>query len=233
MNKIRKGDEVVVLEIDFKIYLPKDRSAAISLTDMDGNPGFTLDFSNDSLYLLAFLDYIDFDPHLMATPAKVKQDDWNDISLVFSPATNRIMVKLNGLTLLNAVDAAQTGYTYLDFSTLDVITAFGLRTEFYVDDIVYRRIPTVPNLQSKTTLPNVASITPNPANEQLVISPDVATRDAWQVRLLNNLGQAVLTQQGNENAPLTIAINDYKSGIYFVEFKSETAQWTKKVVIQH
>ena len=165
--------------------------------------------------------------------AKAKQDNWNDISLVFNAATNKIVVKLNGQTLLDAVDASQTGYSFLDFSTFDVITEFSLRTEYFVDDIVYRRLPNAAFAERKSQHPVLATISPNPANEQIVISPDLATRDAWQVRLLNNIGQVILTERGNAEVPLTVATSNYQSGIYFVEFKSETEQWTKKVVIRH
>ena len=143
------------------------------------------------------------------------------------------MVKLNGKTILDKVDPLQTGYTFLEFGTYDIITEFGLRAEYYIDDILYKRIPNVAIAQPEAKRLNVATISPNPANEELVISPDLATRTAWQVRLLNSVGQVVLTQQGNADSSLTIATNAYKSGVYFVEFKSETAQWTKKVVIQH
>jgi hypothetical protein len=59
------------------------------------------------------------------------------------------------------------------------------------------------------------------------------TTEDWQVRLINQLGQVVETQRGSASTPIELNTTDYKSGIYVVDFQSETTKWTKKVMIKH
>jgi hypothetical protein len=205
----------------------------VSIDNADGNGGFTMDFSGDSLYLLAYADYGTLDPHLMRTPVKYKQDDWNDISLIFNATTNKMTLKLNNVQILNAVDADQTGYEFLEFYAGDIASGFTTRGEFYIDDIVYRRIPNIPQVQPEhVSMPN-ASISPNPANEKFVVSPDINTLDAWQIQLINSVGQVVLTRTGVGATPLEIATGDFAQGVYIVDYQSDATRWTKKLVIRH
>jgi Secretion system C-terminal sorting domain len=220
-------------QIDFKVYVPKNRSGMIQLDDKDGNGGFTMDFSNDSLYLLEFPDYATLDLHLMRTPVKYNQDDWNDISLVFNAATHKMTLKLNNVQILNAVDAAQVGYGFLEFYAADIVSGFTVQSEFFIDDIVYRSLPNERPVAEFLKKNKTIDISPNPANERLTISPDVNTSDAWQIKLLNNVGQIVATHKGVGASSIDIATQDFNSGMYIVEFQSDETRWTKKVVIQH
>ena len=220
-------------QIDFKIYVPKNKSGWVSIDDADGNNGFTMDFSGDSLYLLSHLDFATFDLNPIGKAVTFKSDDWNDVSLVFNAATNRIILKWNNVQILNAIDAAQTGYAFLEFYGGDFVTAFTTPSEFYIDDIVYRRIPNIPQVQIEGKSLLNATVSPNPADEKLVISPDHQTTENWQVRLINQLGQVIETQRGSASTPIELNTIDYQSGIYVVDFQSETTKWTKKVMIKH
>jgi hypothetical protein len=223
-----------IFQVDFKVYVPQNRGGMISIDDEVGNAGFTLDFSLDSLYLLAFPDYSTGDLHPLGKAVIYKQDDWNDVSLMFNAATNRIMVKLNNVQVLNAVNAAQTGYAFLEFYATDIASFFSLKGEFYIDDIVYRRLPSEPeSVIAPKKDPSVAGVFPNPADEKLTISPDSNTIENWQVRLINPLGQVVETQRGAASTPIEFNTTTYQSGIYVVDFQSETTRWTKKVVVKH
>ena len=143
-------------------------------------------------------------------------------------------VKLNGKTILNnVVNKSQTGYAFLDFTTLDIITEFEAASDYFIDDVVYKKLPNTNLLAEKSKLGAYTAISPNPANDQIVVSPDINTQGAWQVRLLNNLGQLISRETGTAESPLVIETSAYKSGMYFIDFQSEGAHWTKKVVIQH
>ncbi len=222
-------------QIDFKIYVPKTNSGSVIINDIDGNPGFTMNFSTDSLYLLAYLDYATFELHPMGTPAKYKIDDWNDISLVFNAATNKMTLKLNNVQILNAIDAANMGFAFLEFYAFDFVNTSAYITEYYIDDIVYRRIPASaePELAAAKQTPSVIGVSPNPANEVLHIAPDAKMTEDWTVRLINSLGQVVATERSSASTPIDFHTIDLKSGIYIVDFKSETVKWTKKVMIKH
>jgi Secretion system C-terminal sorting domain len=220
-------------QLDFKVYLSKNKSGMISLDDEFANTGFTMDFSGDSLYLLGNIDYVSTDLNLMRKPVTYKQDDWNDLSLIFNAATNKIQLKLNNVQILNAVNAAQLGYKYLEFFGADYLTNFSSLSEFFIDDIVYRRLPDERPLVEFLKKNKTMDISPNPANERLTLSPDVNTTDAWQIKLLNNVGQVIATHKGVGASSIEIATQDFNSGMYIVEFQSEETRWTKKVVIQH
>ena len=222
-------------QLDFKVYMPKNRGGMISIDDADGFNGFTMDFSGDSLYLLSNIDFSSTDLNFMRSAVTYKQDDWNDVSLSFNAATNKIQLKLNNLQILNAVDAAQTGYKYLEFFAADYLTNFASTGEFYIDDIVYKRVPPLaepPVVDTHPTIAN-ATVSPNPANEKLLVTPDQRTTEDWQVRLINQLGQVIETQRGSASTPIEFNTMDYQSGIYVVDFQSETTKWTKKVMIKH
>ena len=220
-------------QLDFTIYVPKNRSGMIMVDDVNGNAGFAMNFSTDSLYLLSFLDYATFDLNLIGTTVKYKQDDWNAISLTFNVATNKMTLKLNNVPILDAIDAAQPGYGFLEFWAADFVSGLTAPSEFYIDDIVYRRIPDVQELKTAAKKPLMASIAPNPANERLLITPEADTDTDWQVRLLNNVGQLVLTQKSSGSTPIEMATQNLNAGVYVLEFQSHETRWTKKVVIQH
>lgn len=219
-------------QIDFKVYLPKNTDGFISLDDVDGYPGFTMLFAGDSVYLQEYLDFMTFELHPIGQPSKCKPNDWNDVSLVFDAATHKTTLQLNNKTLFNDINV-QNGYKFLDFAAFAPYTYSNTASDLFIDDIVYRRIPNVAQAQAATKTIETATISPNPANERLVISPDINTRDAWQIQLRNSFGQVVSTHTGVGSSPLEIAVSDYTSGVYIVEYQSETARWTKKVVVQH
>lgn len=139
----------------------------------------------------------------------------------------------NTVAKFNAANVGTIVKTLPDFAAFAPYTYSNTASDLFIDDIVYRRIPNVAQAQAATKTIETATISPNPANERLVISPDINTRDAWQIQLRNSFGQVVSTHTGVGSSPLEIAVSDYTSGVYIVEYQSETARWTKKVVVQH
>jgi hypothetical protein len=73
---------------------------------------------------------------------------------------------------------------------------------------------------------------PNPAKDALYIE-GIETKNDWQIKLLNNVGQVVATHKGMGASSIEITTQDFNSGMYIVEFQSDETRWTKKVVIQH
>ena len=219
-------------QMDFKVYLPKTTDGFIDLVDAEGYPGFGMLFSGDSVSVQGYLDFDTFEPHIIGSATKYKQNDWNDVSIIFDAATNNTLFKFNNKTLFEGINA-QNGYSFLEFGAFLPFSFANKYSEFFIDDIVYRRIPNAAQAQAATKSNVTANISPNPANERLVISPDINTRDAWQVQLRNSFGQVVSTHTGVGSSPLEIAVSDYTSGVYIVEYQSETTRWTKKVVVQH
>jgi hypothetical protein len=221
-------------QLDFRMYIPKRNSGYIGFADTARN-SFTLLFKNDSLSFLSRINYNTFVPQRIGTTVAYRQDNWNDVSLVFNAATKRITVRVNNATVFSDINKDQKGFGFLELGALDLNELFPKTSEFFVDDIVYRRIPNQPVVQEEVplSLSTIATVSPNPAHEKIRVSPDAQTRDNWQIRLINTLGQVMTTQQGSAATPVEIGINDYKSGMYIVEFQSASTRWTKKVMIQH
>jgi hypothetical protein len=218
-------------QIRFKMYVPANRSALISLDDLAGNTGFTMAFSGDSLYMYKKVNYQTLEePVLMSEPIAYTHDDWNDVSLTFNAQTKQTQVRWNQTLIVNAVNNLQLGYGWLNFSWLDIIK--GNQVEYFIDDIVYQHEDA--QLRKKTDLVEAtATISPNPANERILVSPNDNTNETWEVRLVNHLGQVVLTQVGRADSPIELVTNNCISGIYMLEFQSEKVRWAKKVMIQH
>ena len=220
-------------QLDFRMYIPKRNSGYIGFADTARN-SFTLLFKNDSLSFLSSINYNTFQPQRIGTTVAYRQDNWNDISLVFNATTKKITVKVNNATVFSDINKGQKGFGFLELGALDINELFPKTSEFFIDDLVYRRIPNQPQIQElPNSLSEIAVVSPNPAHEKLMIAPDANTRDNWQIRLINAFGQVRATQQGSAATPIEIATNDYKSGIYIVEFQSASTRWTKKVMIQH
>ena len=220
-------------QIDFRMYVPKNRSAVISLDDSTSRSGFTLDFSNDVLSVLSFIDYFTLKPNLLGKSVKYKQDDWNAISIVFNAKTNKIALKLNNLLVLDVVNPAQTGYGFLDLSANDVISRFNLKTEFYVDNITYKRIPTTFNLTQNNALNATTRISPNPANDKINVSIDQEKDSNWTMRMFNTVGQIVFTQSGESSQTLQIDSRNLQNGLYILEIQTASERKTERVVVQH
>jgi hypothetical protein len=220
-------------QLDFRMYIPKRNSGYIGFADTARN-SFTMLFKNDSLSFLSRINYTTFSPQRIGTTVAYRQDNWNDVSLVFNAATKKITVKVNNATVFSDINKDQKGFGFLEMGALDINELFPKTSEFFIDDIVYRRIPNQPQIQEVPQFAStVATISPNPAHEKISISPDAQTRDNWQIRLINSLGQVMTTQKGSGATPMEIATNEYKSGFYIVEFQSASTRWTKKVMVQH
>ena len=222
-------------EMSFKIYISKNKSAVISFmdtTDVSNVWHFTLDFSKGNLYILETLD---IGTELPSTPVAYRSNDWNDVSIVFNAATKKMTVKLNNSSVFNAVVASQGSFPFLDFNTYDAISGYTNESEYFIDDLVYRRIANTESLLPQTGANTSAyrSISPNPANETMVFATDDQTKGDWQVRLINTVGQVVFQKNGTDAQSIDISTAAYKTGIYVVEFKSDSEHWTQKVVIQH
>ncbi len=219
-------------QIRFKMYVPSNRGALISLDDLAGNAGFTMAFSGDSLYMYKKVNYNTLEePILMNEPVAYTHNDWNEVSLTFNAQTKQTQVHWNQALVLNAVDDAQSGYGWLNFSWLDIVK--NNQVEYFIDDIVYQREDTEELRKKAASMDATATISPNPANDRILISPNGNMGETWEVRLVNHLGQVLLTQVGRADSPMELVTNNCISGIYMLEFQSEKVKWAKKVMIQH
>jgi hypothetical protein len=219
-------------QIDFKMYIPHNTGGNVDFLDHDGNPGMGIYYS-DSIYFATGFDYVTLMPIIAGKGMGYKMDDWNDVSIMFNAATNKTMWKFNNKTLFDGTVADNPGYAYLEFLAIDVFTQSNV-SEMFIDDIVYRRVtPAEPPVVDTHPTVAKATVSPNPANEKLLVTPDHRTTEDWQVRLINQLGQVVETQRGSASTPIEFSTINYQSGIYVVDFQSETTKWTKKVMIKH
>jgi hypothetical protein len=211
-------------QLDYKIYVPTDNAAYISFADL------TLNFS-DALTLSSF-DATTFENISLGDTIAYRKDDWNDISLFYNIETKQVILKVNDAKVFDAPNELHLDSTflYLAVSTENILKNI---PHFFIDDIVYRHIPATQALKTVAKKPLMASISPNPANEKLLITPDVDTEANWQVRLLNNVGQLVSTQKSTGSTPIEMVTQNLNAGVYIVEFQSNNTRWTKKVVIQH
>jgi hypothetical protein len=219
-------------QIDFKMYIPHNTGGNVDFLDHDGNPGMGIYYS-DSIYFATGFDYMTLTPIIAGKGMGYNMDDWNDVSIMFNAETNKTMWKFNNKTLFDGTVADNPGYAVLEFLAIDVFTQSNV-SEMFIDDIVYRRVtPAEPPVVGTHPTVAKATVSPNPANEKLMVTPDHRTTEDWQVRLINQLGQVVETQRGSASTPIELNTTHYQSGIYVVDFQSETTKWTKKVMIKH
>lgn len=83
----------------------------------------------------------------------------------------------------------------------------------------------------KETLEQV-SIYPNPAQNFLHVDLTQSAEHINQIRILNSMGQMIAMQNiSNNESFITIPLEQYANGIYFVQLFSETGISTKKIII--
>jgi hypothetical protein len=188
-----------------------------------GAPGFTLYFG-DSLMVSSHFDLNTGQIIFTGNKTYYDKNQWNDISIIFNPETKKITAKINSKVVYDAINKNQEGFGFVGFEGVD----YTLNTPeppalsmILLDNILYRKLPAT------------ATISPNPANEILRITPDVDMTADWQVRLLNSMGQVVATQKSTGSSPIEIETHDMKVGMYIVDFQSDATRWTKKVVVAH
>ena len=77
------------------------------------------------------------------------------------------------------------------------------------------------------------AISPNPAVDKLTIAIYPATEKDWSVRVLNSIGQTVISQKGQNTQLLDLDVKNLEAGLYIVEYLSDGDRKIEKVLIQH
>jgi Secretion system C-terminal sorting domain len=138
--------------------------------------------------------------------------------------------------VFDEIDEAQGSFSFVDIEALNLVGEFLETSELFIDDIVYSALPEAKSLEEplKEEL-NLAfaTVSPNPASEKILLTPDSKTEDAWQVQVLNSVGQVVLAKKSVGATPFEIDVHDVKAGLYILEFQSDNTRWAKKIVVQH
>lgn len=74
-------------------------------------------------------------------------------------------------------------------------------------------------------------VSPNPAKDKILVS--INTDASWSIRVLNNIGQTVFTQNGQNNQQLEVDTHFFENGLYLVDYQSEGKRNVEKIVVQH
>ncbi len=225
-----------IIQLDFKTYIPAGHPAFFAADGSDFVPRFS-GFFTDSLRFIAGLNPMTGEPIPLGRAIAYPQNRWNDVSVTFNITGKRVSVRLNGATVFDGTTPIDLDIPRVQFGAFD---PFGSTppeyniNEMFIDDVIVRRVtPAEPPVLGTPSTNARAVVSPNPANEKLMVIPDDRTTEDWQVRLINQLGQVVETQRGSASTPIEFNTINYQSGIYVVDFQSETMKWTKKVVIKH
>lgn len=78
---------------------------------------------------------------------------------------------------------------------------------------------------------NKLDLFPNPTNNQITIQASTELKDA-EIRIVNALGETVLTQNTNDATSLTIDVGALSNGIYFVQIFSNNKMYNQKFIKQ-
>ncbi len=120
-----------------------------------------------------------------------------------------------------SIDVTQSG-------TYSVTTTDFLNCESDTSAIVYFEICNV-GLEESLIKPSF-NLYPNPTNGSFTISSISGNFTSYDLRIINLLGQTVLTKTGqSSNASMTLSLD--KKGVYFVELTDGTKRLRKKLVI--
>lgn len=76
-------------------------------------------------------------------------------------------------------------------------------------------------------------ISPNPAKDKAVIVLDDKKDAAWEVDIVNSLGQVVFSKKEQRNGLLELNTEGYKNGLYMVRLTNGAEKRVEKFVVQH
>ncbi len=74
-------------------------------------------------------------------------------------------------------------------------------------------------------------IFPNPASDIITIQSNFDLKNA-EIKIINVLGEVVFSQNINKTKTATLNVEELKSGIYFIQLKSENIFYTQKIIKQ-
>ncbi len=87
--------------------------------------------------------------------------------------------------------------------------------------------------ENRVQLSPIVALYPNPVANFLTVGINAPLKSEWQVRLLNNLGQAAYVYTGRETQRFDINVKSFNSGLYFLEYTEGGNKKVEKVMIQH
>ena len=85
----------------------------------------------------------------------------------------------------------------------------------------------------ENTLANLVQMYPNPTSTIVSIQIDSSINDTIDIQIMNSLGQIIdeINQAVDANTTI-IDVNNYQSGLYFVNIAAGNLQTTKKLIIK-
>ncbi len=83
---------------------------------------------------------------------------------------------------------------------------------------------------SSFAIGNLFSITPNPANDKLMIRFNGQTFSEVNIRIMDVIGKEVLNDRMNESQTKTILLDNFRPGLYFIEIQSGKDRVVKKFI---
>lgn len=156
------------------------------------------------------------------------------------PNMNTIMVFLDGTYLGDIVVNVQNTWTWFNFSSLINAPALDYKgyelslvprdKNIYIDKInLERNTSSQKSIDHETNLENVSmELFPNPAMEEITIR----SSHAGVIRIKDLTGREIQMIASEEPISETIAISDWKAGVYIVDWTNGNAQLVKKIVKQ-
>jgi photosystem II stability/assembly factor-like uncharacterized protein len=92
----------------------------------------------------------------------------------------------------------------------------------------------IDNPNPKST-PSVSAlkVSPNPAKDKAFVVVNDKTEAEWTVKIVNNTGQVVYTQTGQNSQLVEVNTEGLPNGLYVVEFKNGLEKKVEKLMVQH
>lgn len=139
------------------------------------------------------------------------------------------------LTYVSCIFSAFPNGSYRDSLDLTAGTTYFIMMDGYSGsvgafDLIIQRASTV-GIHENTAQENLFMVYPNPAKDQLTITPANALKN-YSLKITNAMGATIFTVDKTSQPDQVIDISHYANGIYTVQLETESGVSVKKVVKQ-
>jgi hypothetical protein len=167
---------------------------------------------------------------------------WNGIRDMIVYNNTLIVVgdftEMGGVTTSNVAMWNGTSWKSLDLTTpssfANCIGVFNNRlyvgTFDFTETHLYSRDASTVGIKNLETVSTIVDIYPNPSHGVFNIELGI-TKDATTVEVINSLGRIVLSNESIAKDFMTLDMQTYAKGIYFIKVTSENKTDTKKVIL--
>lgn len=152
-------------------------------------------------------------------------EDTEDYLQIYDASNNQLQGEFSGSTIPDPIHV-ESGELFLIWKTSGAITKPGWEAHWEADNV---------GIKKEEINISKLMVYPNPAKESLTVSFNVEDNQSYTVKLITVTGEAVYhdnTGYASGTYRNTIQLDDFASGIYFLNITGEAGTINRKVVIK-